>query len=148
MSQPRGVDIEIRRSMWEFLREVNAQGTTIILTTHYLEEAENLCRHVALIDHGEVTHHGVMQDFLSTLHVQTFILDLRETIEQMPTIKGFVCRQLDAKSIEIDVAQTQNLNEVFTSLSQQGLEIASMRNKANRLEELFVKLTAREAKVA
>ncbi|MBD2783438.1 ABC transporter ATP-binding protein [Xenorhabdus sp. DI] len=135
-----GVDIELRRSMWEFLRGLNAQGTTIILTTHYLEEAEMLCRNIGIIQHGELVENTSMKNLLSQLERETFLLDLAPK-GTMPVVKGYDHRLLDAITLEVDVKRGQGLNDVFSQLSMQGIQINSMRNKANRLEELFVGLT-------
>ena len=133
-----GVDIEIRRSMWEFLREINEQGTTIILTTHYLEEAENLCRNIAIIDDGRIMENTSMKKLLSQLNMETFILDTREVITTAPEIEGYSVQQIDAHTLAIDVAKEKGLNNLFTRLSDHGLTILSLRNKTNRLEELFM----------
>lgn len=135
-----GVDIELRRSMWEFLRKINNEGTTIILTTHYLEEAESLCRNIAIIDQGEIIQNSSMKSLLAKLNVETFILDLAEDIDQLPDLKGMNARLADAHTLEIDVEKNAGLNGVFELLSAQGIGVLSMRNKANRLEELFVSL--------
>ncbi|OKP03117.1 ABC transporter ATP-binding protein [Xenorhabdus eapokensis] len=135
-----GVDIELRRSMWEFLKELNAQGTTIILTTHYLEEAEMLCRNIGIIQHGELVENTSMKNLLSQLECETFLLDLSPKGTK-PIVEGYDYRQIDAVTLEVDVKRGQGLNDVFTQLSTQGIQISSMRNKANRLEELFVGLT-------
>ncbi|CDL82077.1 ABC transporter ATP-binding protein [Xenorhabdus szentirmaii] len=135
-----GVDIELRRSMWDFLRELNAQGTTIILTTHYLEEAEMLCRNIGIIQHGELVENTSMKDLLSQLERETFVLDLMPK-GAMPMIDGYDYRLLDAATLEVDVKRGQGLNDIFNQLTTQGIQISSMRNKANRLEELFVGLT-------
>jgi ABC-2 type transport system ATP-binding protein len=135
-----GVDIEIRRSMWDFIRRINAQGTTIILTTHYLEEAESLCRNVAIIDEGKIVVNDQMNRVLRELQFETFIFNLCEEIKQVPVLDGFVVRQLDEQSIEIEIGPEQNLNQIFEKLSAAGLTACSMRNKTNRLEELFMKL--------
>ncbi|MBL4647879.1 MAG: ABC transporter ATP-binding protein, partial [Gammaproteobacteria bacterium] len=136
-----GVDIEIRRSMWEFLREINAKGTTIILTTHYLEEAENLCRHVAMINHGKIVQQGSMSEFLNTLNVETFILYLQSPLDKMPVMDDFPLRQVDPQTLEVDVRVDQQLNDLFYQLSTKNININSLKNKTNRLEELFVNLT-------
>jgi len=133
-----GVDIEIRRSMWEFLREINEQGTTIILTTHYLEEAENLCRNIAIIDHGQIMENTSMKKLLSQLNMETFILDTREEITSAPDIDGYSLQKIDAHTLAVDVAKEKGLNYLFTRLSDHGLTILSLRNKTNRLEELFM----------
>ncbi|MFP5430314.1 MAG: ABC transporter ATP-binding protein [Gammaproteobacteria bacterium] len=135
-----GVDIELRRSMWEFLTELNRAGTTIILTTHYLEEAESLCRDIAIIDHGTIVENTDMKSLLAKLHVETFILDLRYPMEQAPVLKDYPVRWLDPVTLEVDVEKTQSMNGVFVQLEAQGINVLSMRNKANRLEELFVSL--------
>lgn len=134
-----GVDIELRRSMWEFLKEINAQGVTIILTTHYLEEAEMLCRNIAIIDNGRIIENTAMKTLLSKLNKETFVLDLQAGLSEL-TLPGFVTRKLDAQSFEVDVEKNQGLNAVFSALAQQDITVLSMRNKANRLEELFVSL--------
>jgi len=135
-----GVDIELRRSMWTFLTELNAEGVTIILTTHYLEEAEMLCRNIGIIDKGILVECTSMKSLLSRLNLETFVLDLSSDLTEAPTLKGFTCRLSDPHTLEVDVEKNQSLNAVFTQLSEQGLEVLSMRNKANRLEELFVEL--------
>lgn len=135
-----GVDIEIRRSMWQFLRQINAQGTTIILTTHYLEEAENLCRHVAIIDRGVIVENTSINALLKKLQRQTFILDVVGLPAQLPTLEGFAVAKGDEHSLEVAVEQGQSLNELFERLNQAGLTVVGLRNKANRLEELFVSL--------
>lgn len=133
-----GVDIELRRSMWGFLREVNAQGTTIILTTHYLEEAENLCRNIAIIDQGEIIENTSMRKLLMQLNRETMILDLKEPLEHAPDLAGYPVRLSDPQTLEVEVWREQGLNPLFAALSQNGIEVTSMRNKANRLEELFL----------
>lgn len=143
-----GVDIELRRSMWEFLTQLNRQGTTIILTTHYLEEAETLCRDIAIIDHGRIVENTDMKSLLAKLHVETFILDLREPLASLPALGGYPLRQLDERTLEVDVEKSQSLNEVFAQLSAQGVSVLSMRNKANRLEELFVNMVEKNLKPA
>lgn len=135
-----GVDIELRRSMWEFLTELNRAGTTIILTTHYLEEAESLCRDIAIIDHGTIVENTDMKSLLAKLHVETFILDLRSPLEQAPVLQDYPVRWLDPVTLEVDVEKTQSMNGVFVQLEALGINVLSMRNKANRLEELFVSL--------
>ncbi len=134
-----GVDIELRRSMWEFLKEINTQGVTIILTTHYLEEAEMLCRNIAIIDKGRIIENTSMKVLLGKLNKETFVLDLAQGRPEL-TLPGFVTRKLDAQSFEVDVEKNQGLNAVFSALQQQDITVLSMRNKANRLEELFVSL--------
>lgn len=133
-----GVDIEIRHSMWAFLKEINAQGTTIILTTHYLEEAEQLCKNIAIIHKGLIVEEGSMQQLLKNLHHQTFIFSSQHPLESLPEIPGFHMSQLDDVNVELRVDQSISLNTVFEKLSQHKIEIHSMRNKTNRLEELFM----------
>ena len=132
-----GVDIELRRSMWEFLREINASGTTIILTTHYLEEAESLCRNVAIIDHGQIVQNTSIRELLSQLNKELFVLDIRETLSDCPTIEGYPLTRVDANTLEVEVEKSQSINQLFEVLSKQGIHVLSMRNKTNRLEELF-----------
>lgn len=134
-----GVDIEIRRSMWSFVEEIAKQGTTIILTTHYLEEAEQLCKNIAIIDHGEIVRNTTIKELLKTLDVETFIFDLdRVPDESLLSALGATIQE-DC-SIELDVPKSKNLNSVFKQIDQAGYQVSSMRNKANRLEELFVKM--------
>ena len=135
-----GVDIEIRRSMWEFLREINDQGTTIILTTHYLEEAESLCRNIAIIDHGRIIEHTSMKQLLSQLNMETFILDLDVDINDPPALHGYRLERVDERTLSVDVPKEESINRLFNQLSEHGIEIISMRNKTNRLEELFMGL--------
>jgi ABC-2 type transport system ATP-binding protein len=135
-----GVDIEIRRSMWEFLREINGRGTTIILTTHYLEEAESLCRHVAIIDEGLIVESGQMGALLGRLNVETFVLNLRYPLAELPDVSGYTLRRVDASTLEADVSKDRGLNDLFQQLSVRGIVILSLRNKVNRLEELFIRL--------
>ncbi len=135
-----GVDIEVRRSMWDFLRRINAQGTTIILTTHYLEEAESLCRNIAIIDEGRIIEHDRMATVLRKLHSEVFVLNLREPLQAVPQLPGYAAALTDDRTLEVEVNKEQNLNEVFGALSERGIEVLSMRNKANRLEELFMRL--------
>ena len=136
-----GVDIELRRSMWEFLQEINANGTTIILTTHYLEEAESLCRNIAIIDRGELVENTNIRDLLKQLSKEVFILDARQSVTQVPVIEGYPITQIDEHCLEVVVDKGQSLNELFSALSDLGIHVVSMRNKANRLEELFVNMT-------
>ncbi|NKB31672.1 MAG: ATP-binding cassette domain-containing protein [Pseudomonadales bacterium] len=135
-----GVDIELRRSMWEFLTEINASGTTIILTTHYLEEAEQLCRNIAIIDEGLIIENTNMKKLLTELDSQTFIFDSVATISESPQLAlDNVCvRKVDDKSIEVTVSHGRNINEVFAALGDKGIIVSSMRNKTNRLEQLFL----------
>ncbi len=141
-----GVDIEIRRTMWDFLRDINASGTTIILTTHYLEEAETLCRNIAIIDQGRIIERDRMGNLLLRLHTETFVLNTRGVARpprrQTP---GFALRRIDEHTLEVEVSKDQNLNELFALLSQRGVEILSMRNKVNRLEEIFMRLVENRA---
>lgn len=137
-----GVDIELRRSMWDFLREINAAGTTIILTTHYLEEAESLCRNVAIIDHGTIVQNTSVRNLLQQLNKEIFIFDSRTALEQVPAVKGYQVRLLDEHSFEVEIEKGQSLNQLFEQLTQLGISIISMRNKANRLEELFVSMVS------
>lgn len=132
-----GVDIELRRSMWEFLKEINLQGVTIILTTHYLEEAEMLCKNIAIIDKGQIIENTNMKSLLAKLDKETFILDLKQSATAF-SLAGYTTRQIDDHTIEVDVEKSQGLNGVFDALSASGNTVLSMRNKANRLEELFV----------
>lgn len=136
-----GVDIEIRRAMWEFLRELNASGTTIILTTHYLEEAENLCRNVAIIDHGRVIEYDRMTTVLRKLQEQVVVLTLRDPLQSLPELPGFTVRLANDHELEAVIGASQDLNQLFGELTHAGLHVISMRNKSNRLEELFVRLT-------
>jgi ABC-2 type transport system ATP-binding protein len=135
-----GVDIEIRRSMWEFLRDINAQGTTIILTTHYLEEAESLCRNIAIIEGGNIIERDSMQNVLRKLQTEVFVFNLRDERTQVPELPGFRALLADPNTLEIEMTKSQSLNDVFAQLSAQGIAVHSMRNKVNRLEELFMRL--------
>jgi len=149
MHQPRllildeptaGVDIEIRRSMWEQLRAINASGTTIILTTHYLEEAEYLCRNIAVINQGRIVESDRMDNVLRSLHTETFVLNLREPRVIAPVAPGFALKRIDDTTLEAEVSKEQSLNELFAALDAQGIAVVSMRNKVNRLEEVFMRL--------
>jgi ABC-2 type transport system ATP-binding protein len=134
-----GVDIELRRSMWEYLRRINREeGTTIILTTHYLEEAESLCRNVAIINHGEIIRNTGVRELLAELDTETFLLDLAHPVDAAPAVEGFEVQQVDAAQLAVVVHRGQRLNDIFTVLGEQGIEVVSMRNRANRLEEMFV----------
>lgn len=135
-----GVDIEIRRSMWGFIRQINEQGTTVILTTHYLEEAEQLCRNIAIIDHGRIIENTSMRTLLSKLDIETFVLDLREHITGAPLLQGMVVHIRDDHTLEVSLPKKESLNDMFAQLDQQGFHVVSMRNKSNRLEELFMGL--------
>lgn len=135
-----GVDIELRRTMWEFMADLNKKGTTIILTTHYLEEAESMCKNIAIINHGEIVENTSMKKLLSTLQVETFVLDLGAPIKEVPKVKGYTITKRDNTTLLAEVTKKQSLNEVFEALHKKGIEVVSMRNKTNRLEELFVRL--------
>ena len=135
-----GVDIEIRRSMWQFLEEINAQGVTIILTTHYLEEAEQLCRNIAIIDGGQIIHNTSMRELLKELQVETFLLDCRDVLAQAPVLDGYPCALVDDHTLEVQVDREQGMNGLFAELAAQGIQVLSLRNKSNRLEELFLRL--------
>ncbi|MCZ8155808.1 MAG: ABC transporter ATP-binding protein [Leptospira sp.] len=136
-----GVDIEIRRSMWEFLTDLNEKGKTIILTTHYLEEAESLCRNIAIINGGRIVENTSMKKLLHTLNKETFIIDLKETVKKVPTSKKFEISMIDNKTLEVQIEKKQSINDLFAELSKAKLQVSSMRNKSNRLEELFLNLT-------
>jgi len=135
-----GVDIEIRRSMWEFMREINAAGVTIILTTHYLDEAESLCRNIAIIDEGRIIENDTMKNVIGKLQVETFVLSLREPVSAAPALANYPTRLRSEHEIEVEVTKGQGLNDVFAQLSSQSLHVVSMRTKTNRLEELFIRL--------
>jgi ABC-2 type transport system ATP-binding protein len=135
-----GVDIEIRRSMWKFVRSINEAGTTVILTTHYLEEAEQLCRKIAIIDHGRIIVNTAMKHLLGKLDVETFVLDLSNACVDLPTVDDVRLTRIDEHTIEAEMSRAHDLNSLFAALSAQGITVTSMRNKANRLEELFVRL--------
>ncbi|MDJ0739826.1 MAG: ABC transporter ATP-binding protein [Gammaproteobacteria bacterium] len=133
-----GVDIEIRRSMWEFLREINANGTTIILTTHYLEEAESLCRHIAIINRGRIAERARMSQLLRQLHTETFVLDVRDELVDLDAIPGFTIQVVDSTTLEVSVSRDAGLGSLFAALGERGIEVVSLRNKQNRLEQLFI----------
>ena len=141
-----GVDIEIRRSMWDFLRTINEQGTTIILTTHYLEEAENLCRHVGIIDGGRIVENDRMSTVLRSLNQEVFVLSLAESVPDSFQVSGFNCITLNEHEIEVEIFGDQSLNQLFAALNDAGIQVSSMRNKSNRLEELFMRLVDRRDK--
>ena len=142
-----GVDIEIRRDMWRVLREINAAGTTIILTTHYLEEAESLCRNLAIIDHGAIVEQGPMKALLAKLDVEGFLFDIDGTLPaRLPQIEGAVLAALDDHTLDLDMPRAMDLNRVFAALQAAGIRVRSMRTKSNRLEELFVRLTGDKAR--
>ena len=136
-----GVDIETRRMMWEFLRELNSSGTTIILTTHYLEEAEQLCNKVAIIDEGKIIENDSMQNVLKKLKTEVFILNTEKPLDEAPEIDGYATALKSPQEIEITVSQEQGVNDAFSSLQERGVKVLSMRNKNSRLEELFLDLT-------
>jgi ABC-2 type transport system ATP-binding protein len=140
-----GVDIEIRRSMWEFLRQINAEGTTIILTTHYLEEAENLCRNIAIIDGGRIIERDRMSNLLRKLQTESFLFTLRNPLAVAPVLAGFAVKLVDDHTLDIEMSKEQNLNDIFARLATQGVEVISMRNKVNRLEEMFMRLVENRA---
>ncbi|WP_281772291.1 ABC transporter ATP-binding protein [Haemophilus parahaemolyticus] len=136
-----GVDIELRRSLWDFLRELNQQGTTIILTTHYLEEAENLCRNIGIIQHGKLIENTSMKSLLAKLETEIFVLDLQNMPQNSPlVIEHYPHKLLDENTLEVEVQRAQGLTNLFTQLTAQNVEVLSMRNKSNRLEELFLKM--------
>lgn len=135
-----GVDIEIRRAMWQMLQEVNQQGTTIILTTHYLEEAESLCRNIAIIDDGRIIEQSPMNQLLARMHSELFILDLLEPLARLPEVEGFTIEQLDSHTLQVAVPKALGLNSLFEQLSAQNIVVSSMKNKSNRLEQLFIDL--------
>jgi ABC-2 type transport system ATP-binding protein len=135
-----GVDIEIRRSMWQFVSGINAAGTTVILTTHYLEEAEQLCRNIAIIDHGTIVENTSMKLLLSKLDVETFVFDVNNLSDQLPALPGITFRRIDEHTLEAEMPRTQAMNSLFDALTSHGITVISMRNKTNRLEELFVRL--------
>jgi len=143
-----GVDIEIRRSMWEFLRGINEQGTTIILTTHYLEEAENLCRNVGIIEGGRIIERDTMANVLRKLQTEIFVFNLSEPLPEPPQLRGFRTALSDDHTLEVEVSKGQNLNDIFAQLSAVGVHVNSMRNKVNRLEELFIRLVDVSARAA
>jgi len=135
-----GVDIELRRSMWQFLQDINQQGTTIILTTHYLEEAESLCRNVAIIDKGKIVENTSVKKLLQRLDKEIFIFDLQDELQQAPALKDSQTTLVDSHTLEVEVHKGYSLNDVFTALNENNIRVTSMRNKSNRLEELFVSL--------
>lgn len=143
-----GVDIEIRRSMWDFLRELNARGTTIILTTHYLEEAESLCRNIAIIDQGRIAEADRMDSLLRKLHTESFVLSLREPVSIVPQLEGYDFDLIDPQTLEVEVSKDRDLNELFARLSADGVHVLSMRNKVNRLEEIFMRLVDKSGAAA
>jgi ABC-2 type transport system ATP-binding protein len=143
-----GVDIEIRRSMWQFVSGINAAGTTVILTTHYLEEAEQLCRNIAIIDHGRIVENTTMKALLATLDVETFVLDVRSVPAELPSLPGIRLRAVDDHTIEAEMSRSHDLNSLFAALTAEGITVTSLRNKSNRLEELFVRLVEHGREIA
>jgi len=135
-----GVDVELRRSMWEFLRQLNKNGTTIVLTTHYLEEAENLCKNIAIIDNGAIIEHSSMKQLLGKLNVETFIMELENTIDILPPNEQYHLRLVDPTCVEVELEKEQNINNLFDFFSANNIGVRSMRSKSNRLEELFIRL--------
>ena len=135
-----GVDIEIRRSMWEFMQETNAQGTTIILTTHYLEEAENLCKNIAIINDGLMMEHTAMNTLLKKLHAETFLLNLQEPLQALPAIEGYRMMLIGNDTISVEISREQTINHLFKQLDKHNICVLSLRNKTNRLEEVFVNM--------
>lgn len=140
-----GVDVELRRSMWEFLTEINKEGITILLTTHYLEEAENLCKSIAIIDKGRIVENTSMKVLLSKLNMETFVFDLENELDGLPDIPGFGLRLTDPMTMEVELRKGQRMNELFQQFTKHGIHIRSMRNKSNRLEEFFIRLVKDEA---
>lgn len=144
-----GVDIELRRSMWDFLTELNQkEGKTIILTTHYLEEAESLCRRIAIIDHGQIVKDTDMKSLLETLQEETFVLDVNKRVDNLPSLSGARFAWKDDTTLEVSVCKGESLNEVFAALTSVGITVLSMRNKSNRLEELFIRLVEKHEEIA
>ena len=138
-----GVDIEIRRSMWSFLKDLNVQGTTIILTTHYLEEAESLCRNIAIINQGEIAERSSVAALLGRLNTETFVLNLKGQVTELPQLGGFVLNHVDDCTLEVEMSRAHTINGLFEALSRNGIEVLSLRNKQNRLERLFLELVDR-----
>jgi ABC-2 type transport system ATP-binding protein len=143
-----GVDIEIRHSMWSFLKEINAAGTTIILTTHYLEEAEQLCRNIAIIDQGRIVENTSMRELLSRMDTHTLVLDLAQPRSELPALRGFSACRVDDHTLEVEVPRGANITELFAELSRQEIAVISLRNKTNRLEELFIRLVGNKGESA
>ena len=138
-----GIDIETRRSTWAFLRQINEDGTTIILTTHYLEEAESLCRNIAIIDQGNLIENTSMRLLLRKIHMETFLLDLEEALTQIPKELSKEMRLVDDYTLEVEILDGQNINDLYQKLTEKNIRVRSMRNKSNRLEQLFVHLIGR-----
>ncbi len=143
-----GVDIEIRHSMWSFLAEINAAGTTIILTTHYLEEAERLCRNIAIIDNGRIIENTSMRELINRMNSHTLVLDLAHPLAVLPRLESFAACRIDDFTLEVEVPRNANINTLFATLSAHGIEVTSLRNKTNRLEELFIDLVSNKADAA
>ena len=141
-----GVDIELRHGIWQFLKNLNQMGTTIILTTHYLEEAEELCKHVAIIDHGTIIEHANVKSLINRMRMQTLVLDLALPLESLPHIEDFQCALIDRLTIEVIISCSQSINDLFSLLTAAGISVSSMRNKTNRLEELFIHLITKQGK--
>jgi len=135
-----GVDIELRRGMWDFIRELNKNGTTVILTTHYLEEAEQLCKNIAIIDKGQIVENTSMKDLLKKLDMQTFILDLEANLDTLPVFDDYIVNQIDPSTLRVALNRDQSLNAFFQNLSKLNIQVKSLRNEANRLEELFLQI--------
>lgn len=138
-----GVDIEIRRSMWELLKQINREGTTIILTTHYLEEAENLCRNIAIINHGQIIEHTTMQNLLAKMHVNRYILDLDRPLDALPLMPGFRFERIDSRTLSAEVPTTEGIHRLFDTLAEGGVRVIALRNAANRLEQLLMDMLER-----
>jgi len=143
-----GVDIEIRRSMWQFIEQINRDGATVILTTHYLEEAENLCRNIAIIDHGRIVENTTVKELLGKLDIETFVLDLCDPIDRAPVVDGMQIALRDSTTLLASLPKSHSLNALFARLQADGIEVRSMRNKVNRLEELFLRLVEKKEQVA
>ncbi len=138
-----GVDIELRREMWDFLKEINANGTTIILTTHYLEEAEQLCKNIAIIDHGDLVENTSMKNLLSQLDVQGYVLDIDKSLDSSPSLHNYSISLEDPSTLNVTIKKNQSINDLFSELSSIGIKVTSMRNKSNRLEEMFIEMVKR-----
>ena len=138
-----GVDIELRREMWDFLKEINANGTTIILTTHYLEEAEQLCKNIAIIDHGNLVENTSMKNILSQLDVQGYVLDIDKSLDSPPSLHNYSISLEDPSTLNVTIKKNQSINDLFNELSSIGIKVTSMRNKSNRLEEMFIEMVKR-----
>ena len=138
-----GVDIELRREMWDFLKEINPNGTTIILTTHYLEEAEQLCKNIAIIDHGDLVENTSMKNLLSQLDVQGYVLDIDKSLDSPPSLHNYSISLEDPSTLNVTIKKNQSINDLFNELSSIGIKVTSMRNKSNRLEEMFIEMVKR-----